>query len=151
ADCLAILIFDPGAEPGEKGSRGEGAVAAVHAGWRGTRLRILEKTLRHLFASGSMRAETTWVAFSACLGPQSLQVGPDVAEQLDPDFLIRSSGRIYFDMPASNRAQALACGVLPRHIRGGNAADYGYPRGNGVVGDNIDDADTLRNPSLYFS
>jgi YfiH family protein len=107
ADCLTALVFDPDA----------GTIAAVHAGWRGTRAGILEKSLRALLASGRIRAESALVALGPCLRRDSLEVGPEVAAQLDPEFLIRREGKFFFDMPANNRAQALACGIPSGNIR----------------------------------
>jgi hypothetical protein len=122
ADCLTALVWDPDSS----------TIAAVHAGWRGTRARILYKVLRSLSDAGRLKPASTWVAFGPCLRPQSLAVGPDVAAQLDSRFLISHAGRIHFDMPADNRAQALECGIAPEHIR-----DLG--------------GDTLSEPDRYFS
>ena len=107
ADCLTALIFDPG----------QRTVAAVHAGWRGTQLGILEKTLRSLAEKGYIEPANTWVAFGPCLRPASLEVGEEVAAQLNSNFVIRNGGKIYFDMPACNRSQALQGGILPNHLR----------------------------------
>jgi copper oxidase (laccase) domain-containing protein len=122
ADCLTALIWDPESS----------TIAAVHAGWRGTRARILGKLLRALADSGRIRTEKTWIAFGPCLRPQSLAVGPEVAAQLDRRFLSETNGRVHFDMPADNRAQALESGIAPEHIR-----DLG--------------GDTLSEPGRFFS
>jgi polyphenol oxidase len=122
ADCLTALVWDPESS----------AIAAVHAGWRGTRARILGKLLRSLADSGRIRPDRTWIAFGPCLRSPSLAVGPEVAAQLDPRFLSEREGRIHFDMPADNRAQALDVGIDPEHIR-----DLG--------------GDTLTEPGRFFS
>jgi YfiH family protein len=122
ADCLTALVFDPAC----------GTIAAVHAGWRGSRARILEKSLRSLADQGRIRTESTLVAFGPCLRPASLEVGEAVAETLPPENVIRKDGKWFFDMPECNRTQALASGILPGHIR-----DLG--------------GDTLREPERYFS
>lgn len=122
ADCLTALVFDPA----------RGTIAAVHAGWRGTLARILAKTLTSLSLSGRILPASTWVAFGPCLRATSLAVGPEVAAQLDPRFMSQRAGQAYFDMPADNRAQAIACGILPDHIR-----DLG--------------GDTLSEPERYYS
>lgn len=122
ADCLTALVWDPESS----------TIAAVHAGWRGTRSRILYKVLRALAEAGRLKPASTWIAFGPCLRPQSLGVGPEVAAQLDPRFLIRLSDRTHYDMPGDNRAQALECGIVPEHIR-----DLG--------------GDTLTEPERYFS
>lgn len=112
ADCLTALIFDPTHD----------LVAAVHAGWRGTRSRILHKTLSTLSDAGILNPASALVAFGPCLRPESLEVGPEVAAQLDPAFLRKVGDKSYFDMPSCNRAQALAAGIPPGNLRdmGGN-------------------------------
>lgn len=122
ADCLTALIWDPDAN----------AVAAVHAGWRGTRARILAKLLRALSGSGRIRPERAFVAFGPCLRGESLRIGPEVAETLDARFLRRSGEKILYDMPGDNRAQAVECGIAPERIR-----DMG--------------GDTLSEPERFFS
>ncbi len=122
ADCLTALIWDPDSS----------TIAAVHAGWRGTRARILGKMLGALAEAGRIRPARTWIAFGPCLRAGSLAIGPEVAAQLDRRFLSESRGRIHFDMPADNRAQALEAGIAPEHIR-----DLG--------------GDTLAEPHRYFS
>jgi copper oxidase (laccase) domain-containing protein len=122
ADCLTALIWDPESS----------TIAAVHAGWRGTRSRILYKVLRGLADAGRLKPASTWIAFGPCLRPQSLGVGPEVAAQLDSRFLIQLAGRTHYDMPGDNRAQALESGIVPERIR-----DLG--------------GDTLTEPGRYFS
>lgn len=122
ADCLTALVFDPAC----------GTVAAVHAGWRGTHAHILEKTLRRLIAAGNLRAESALVALGPCLTRETLEVGEELAGRLEKEFIVRRDGRFHFDMPASNRAQALACGIPASNLR-----EMG--------------GDTLLEPKRYFS
>ena len=121
ADCLTALIFDPAC----------GTIAAVHAGWRGTQAHILEKTLRMLADAGRIRPDTPWWrSVPACAGT------PWRSGRNWPAAWNRSSwsqeGRFHFDMPASNRAQALACGIPAANLR-----DMG--------------GDTRLEPERYFS
>jgi polyphenol oxidase len=122
ADCLTALIYDPVS----------GTAAAVHAGWRGTRAGILGKALRTLAESGRILPGKTLVAFGPCLRPESLEVGPEVAADLDPAYITRIGDRYFFDMPGANRAQAITAGIGPENIR-----DLG--------------GCTLREPERYFS
>jgi polyphenol oxidase len=122
ADCLTALIYDPVS----------GTAAAVHAGWRGTRARILGKALRTLAESGRILPGKTLVAFGPCLRPESLEVGAEVAAALDPAFIARNGNRFFFDLPGSNRAQAITAGIGPENIR-----DLG--------------GCTLQEPERYFS
>ena len=97
-----------------------------------TRARILANTLTALAAAGRLRPDRAWVAFGPCLRAESLAVGPEVARTFDPRFVRMRDGKTYFDMPADNRDQALACGIAPERIR-----DLG--------------GDTLREPERFFS
>ncbi len=110
ADCLAALIADPAT----------GCVAAVHAGWRGTRGNILGRTLTHLFAAGHCRPETTVVALGPCLSPAALELGEELAATLPAAHLYRdltsNLGRPHFDLRGCNRAQAIAAGVRPASL-----------------------------------
>ena len=86
ADCVPILLAD----------RAHQAVAAIHAGWRGTLARIVEKTL------GRMRQEfgTKPRGVSAALGPAigrcSYDVGPEIAKAFAGQF---AGAAEWFDGP----------------------------------------------------
>jgi YfiH family protein len=101
ADCLTALIVDTGT----------GCVAAVHAGWRGSRDNILGGALTRLFAEGLCRPETTRVALGPCLSPAALEIGGDVAATLPRDHVSLIGGRPHFDLRGCNRAQAVAAGL----------------------------------------
>ncbi len=107
ADCLAALIYDPINQ----------TIAAVHAGWRGTQLKILGKTLEHLTRKKMIDPSTTLVAFGPCLRREVLEIRSEVAEQFDEIFLSRKDEKIFLDMPAANEAQALGAGILKTNIR----------------------------------
>jgi YfiH family protein len=110
ADCLTALIADPVS----------GGVAAVHAGWRGTRDNILGRALGELFARGLSRPETTWVALGPCLSPAALEIGDDVAASLPGDYVLhlatKRGVRPHFDLRGCNRAQVMAAGLPPERI-----------------------------------
>ena len=76
ADCLPILIADPRNR----------AVAAVHAGWRGTVSDIVSKTLEALEQEFGSRPEDLRVAIGPGIGACCFEVGPEVAVQFQPFF-----------------------------------------------------------------
>jgi polyphenol oxidase len=66
ADCTPVLVWHPG-----------GAVAALHAGWRGTAAGILDRGLDALAALGFPAAECgVWLGPSIC--GHCYEVGPEV-------------------------------------------------------------------------
>ena len=131
ADCLPALIADPVTR----------CVAAVHAGWRGTRDEVLGLTLKRLFAAGHCKPASTHVALGPCLSVPALEISEEVARGLPEEHLHREGGRYYFDLRGANRAQALAVGVPSPNItestlctRENDLLCFSYRRDGGVTG-----------------
>ncbi|HXS94062.1 MAG TPA: peptidoglycan editing factor PgeF [Candidatus Limnocylindrales bacterium] len=100
ADCIPILLVDPVHR----------AVAAVHAGWRGTAAHIGAKaigTMRERFGSAPADLHA---AIGPGIGPCCYEVGPEVAAQLG------GQGRQHIDLPAINRRQLAEAGIPAAHI-----------------------------------
>jgi polyphenol oxidase len=76
ADCLPILIADTEHH----------AVAAVHAGWRGTVQGIALKTLAAMSKEFGTVSENVVIAIGPGIGPCCYEVGADVAAQFSPFF-----------------------------------------------------------------
>jgi YfiH family protein len=111
ADCVPVLL-----------SRLDGrAVAAVHAGWRGTRARILQKLWATLAARGEKEAD--WVAsVGPSIGPCCYEVSPELAADFSTEFAslgspgARRSGLAvprerHLDLPSINAAQLEEVGL----------------------------------------
>ncbi|GHU88963.1 laccase domain protein [Clostridia bacterium] len=91
ADCVPILL------------QGDGCVAAVHAGWRGTALGIVKKTVKMM--SGNIRA-----AIGPAIGKCCFEVQSDVARHFPKSE--KSDGEHWkVDLKAINRDQLLSAGV----------------------------------------
>lgn len=71
ADCIPVLIFDPV----------QRVVAAVHAGWKGTVLRISQKTLLLMEEQFGSKAALLRAVIGPGIGPDSFQVGEEVVER----------------------------------------------------------------------
>jgi len=114
ADCLPAFLVDP-----EKR-----AVAAVHAGWRGTRSRILERTVEVLVSRFGCRPAGLLAALGPCIGPACYEVGDDVRREFVSAGLPRSGfrpsphrpGAFLFDLAAANRRQITGRGLSARRI-----------------------------------
>jgi polyphenol oxidase len=90
ADCLPILMADPVHR----------AVAAIHAGWRGTLLEIVPRTVQAMSEQFGTRREDLVVAVGPGIGACCFEVGPEVAAQFGTFFPERNdfSGRTKVDL-----------------------------------------------------
>ena len=77
ADCIPVLMYDPVRR----------VVAAVHSGWKGTVLKIAAKTLAVMASKYGTRAADILAVIGPGIGPDSFQVGPEVAEAFLAAFL----------------------------------------------------------------
>lgn len=107
ADCVPILLADPAS----------GAVAAVHAGWRGIVAGVVASAFDAARARG---ASMTLAAIGPCIGPCCFEVGDDVAARIagatSSDVVARrAEGKAWVDLRRAVRAQLRALGVTDAH------------------------------------
>jgi YfiH family protein len=100
ADCYPILLAD---------DRNR-AVAAVHAGWRGTAAHIAIRALEEMHRLYGTAAADVYAAIGPGIGECCYEVGADVARQFGREH----SGAI--DLAAINRCQLLDAGVAGHRI-----------------------------------
>ena len=116
ADCAPILLADP-TRP---------AVAAVHAGWRGTMQGIAGVAVASLTREFGCRPEDLIAAIGPCLGPCCGEMGPEVVEmfraaghdeeRIERWFEAGASRRPHFDLWRANREQLEGAGLRPDRI-----------------------------------
>ena len=70
ADCVPLLFYDSGT----------GAIAAAHAGWRGTVARIGVRTLMAMKEAYGTKAEDISCVIGPSIGPEAFEVGEEVYE-----------------------------------------------------------------------
>jgi YfiH family protein len=102
ADCIPILIVDPR----------QHAVAAVHAGWRGTVQKIAARAVQDMQRRFSSRPDDLLVAIGPGIGKCCYEVGPEVAQQFAE--FADSTRRV--DLSSANRRQVADSGVPLDHI-----------------------------------
>lgn len=100
ADCYPILLADPA----------QHAVAAVHAGWRGTAGGIIPAAIAAMRSQFGTAPGDMYAAIGPGVGPCCYQVGIEVARQFGLD----RAGPI--DLAAENRRQLVEAGVSQSQI-----------------------------------
>ena len=119
ADCVPILIYD----------KEKRVIAAVHAGWRGTVGRIVEKTLEAMKSHYGTNGKDV----IACIGPsislESFEVGDEVYDAFakagfDMSAIAKKYEKWHLDLWEANRLQLLAQGVCPEHIEVAGICTY---------------------------
>ena len=134
ADCVPILLYDPVRR----------VIAAVHSGWKGTVLRVSQGAIDMMEEVFGTAPEDLLAVIGPCIGPDSFQVGEEVAEKFkDAGFpmpLIWTfqgpgdgtpmSGGHHIDLVKANEWLLLERGLREENIR-------------------VDAIDTYRDPAFF--
>jgi YfiH family protein len=103
ADCVPILLAR------EDG----GAIAAIHAGWRGTYARIVSTLALELKSHGENLSQ--WVAcIGPSIGPCCYEVSPELSADFERTFgeaALAPNQRRHLDLPQVNRLQLQDAGI----------------------------------------
>ncbi len=100
ADCYPVFIFD-------KNFR---VVSVLHAGWRGTRLKIVYKAVKIIRDYLGIPPGNLVAAFGPGIGAENYEVGEDVARFFDVG-VVRKDGKIFLDLFKENKRQLEDAGV----------------------------------------
>lgn len=119
ADCIPVLLYDADHH----------ACCAVHAGWRGTVERIVEKAVRQMSDVYGTRP----VSLRAQIGPgislESFEVGDEVYDAFsragfDMTLISRKYQKWHIDLPTCNRLQLEASGIPASNITQSSVCTY---------------------------
>ena len=131
ADCIPVLMYDPVNK----------AVAAVHAGWRGTVQCISQKTIGMMRQLYGTDAHELCAVIGPGIGPESFQVGQEVADAFEqagfpmPEILKDCgpknptdddpmNGGLHIDLWKANRWILEQAGVKPQNIQVAGICTY---------------------------
>lgn len=113
ADCVPVLVYDPVTR----------AIAAIHAGWRGTVGFIVKEVIQKLKDHYLSSPKDLIAVIGPSIGVEEYEVGDEVviavqkkipnAEKTISRF---SSGKYHFNLWEANRQILLESGVLPENI-----------------------------------
>lgn len=116
ADCCVIFIYDPVNK----------VIAGVHAGWRGTSREILLKVLQILSNEFDSAPGDLICYLSPSISDTNYEVGVEVAEQFDLDYLKQKNGKYLLDIPRINKDILLNYGVMPHKFQVSNLCSCEY-------------------------
>lgn len=130
ADCLGILMADPTIP----------VIAAVHSGWKGTAQAITIQMFEALKEQNLFHPENLHLYFSPSLMASSLEVGPEVVDQIQEmakkhDLDLREcilpgkADRSYLDNQRLNMRMALAYGIPIKNLHASNLDTKTNPYG----------------------
>jgi polyphenol oxidase len=124
ADCTPILIYDAENK----------AIAAIHAGWKGTVGHIITKTLNLMNTNYGTIGKHCFAYIGACISTQNFEVNTDVADHFKEEFrrFDETKNKYFVDLKSANKAQLVA---------------FGVPEGQIEVSEHC----TVTNNDLYFS
>lgn len=116
ADCVPLLV----------GDGRTGAVAAVHAGWRGTAARVAVAAIDTLARDFGSRPADLVVAIGPAIGPCCYEVGSELVDAfaaagherylIDRWFMTPRDRKMRLDVAGANRDQLILAGVREEHI-----------------------------------
>ena len=119
ADCIPILLYDAQQQ----------AIAAVHAGWRGTVARIVEKTIRTMVQTFGTQPQHLYAAIGPGISLEAFEVGDEVYEAFqqaafDMSAIACQKTKWHIDLPRCNQLQLTQSGVKEDHIQMSSVCTY---------------------------
>ena len=108
ADCVPILLYD----------KEKKVIAAVHAGWKGTKAKIVAKTVEKMKEAFGSNPENIIVGVAPSIGRCCYEVGEDVAKHFfdTADGFTKKGDKFMLDLPFINKKQLLDVGVREENI-----------------------------------
>jgi YfiH family protein len=122
ADCVPILLAD----------RGGKVIAAVHAGWRGSKQRIVSNTIGRLRQEMGVLPSDLFAYIGPSAGPCCYEVGQEVSNLFHDGTVHARGDKATLDLKFENRRQMEIAGVPASQIE-------------------VDDRCTICGPDLFHS
>ena len=123
ADCVPLIFFD----------KNNNAIAAVHAGWRGTVSKVVTLTLLAMEKAFATKPIDVKVGIGPSISPEVYEVGADVIDAVNYAFATDASnllsksempGKAKFNLWEANRLQLLKMGVPEENIEVAGICTY---------------------------
>lgn len=107
ADCVPILLY----------AEDKNVLGLVHAGWKGTASKIVEKTLTAMHENFMVRPSQITAAIGPAISQKHYEVDEDVAKKLvdsceSEEILDKSGKKPKADLKLANKLQLERCGIM---------------------------------------
>lgn len=108
ADCVPILVYD----------QQNKAVAAIHAGWKGTVAELVRLTLEAMQTQYNTNSRDCYAYVGTCIDETSFEVGTEVADQFAPEYkrVDAFTNRIFINLRSANTKQLTHFGIPTAQI-----------------------------------
>ena len=111
ADCIPVLLYDPR----------QRAVCAVHAGWRGTVMRIVEQSVARMTEVYGTNPQDLIAQIGPGIHLESFEVGDEVYQAFETEgfpmtLISKKYEKWHIDLPECNRLQLISAGVPETQI-----------------------------------
>ncbi len=114
ADCLPIALMDVR----------EKIVMAIHAGWKGTHLKISKMALEQFISLGC-KPENIIITIGPHICKNCYEVKEDVSSKFDNKFITTTkNGKIFLDLSSANKEQFKEMGVPEENIKDLNICTF---------------------------
>jgi len=113
ADCVPILLYDATKK----------AIAVVHAGWRGTCARLVEKTINQMQRAFGSNPRNLYALLGPSISPEAYEVGKELIEPFniagfDIDKIFKEkNGKQFLNLWEANRQLLIISGVPGSQIQ----------------------------------
>lgn len=101
ADCVPVLLFDPSTN----------VIAALHAGWRGSRGHIVSSGCQFLQNVYGAEMKDVLAYVGPAAGPCCYEVGKDVSDHFREAVRRQADGKLTLDLKEENRLQLVEAGI----------------------------------------
>lgn len=120
ADCVPVLLYD----------KKKKATAAIHAGWRGTVNRIVERTVKSMMEEFGTSPADILAAIGPAILVENYEVGDDVISEFEKngfdlsDVLLKSTKKSKLDLKEINRRELIRLGIPEQQIEKSDLCTY---------------------------
>lgn len=119
ADCIPVILYDPCRH----------CAAAIHAGWRGTVSRIVEKTIDRMADAYHCQPAEMKAIIGPGISRKNFEVGDEVydrfrQEGFDMQQIAERRSKWHIDLPLCNQLQLQSKGLLPENIHDAAICTY---------------------------